>query len=634
MCGFVGYYEFKRSSAVDDFAVIARMSDKIEQRGPDSYGYWADHNEPLVFGHRRLAIVDLSAAGHQPMQSSSTRYMINYNGELYNTPEVRSELEALGIQFKGHSDTEVLLEACAFWGVETALSKVNGMFAFALWDKQDKRLFLARDRLGIKPLYWGFNNDVLFFGSQLTAFSGHPDWQPQLDREALVPYFRFNYIPAPQTIYKEMFKLKPGCVVTIDSQRQVREQSYWKLTTHVNSHEQPVDITQDDIESLLSDSVKRRMMADVPLGAFLSGGIDSSLIVALMQSQSSKRIKTFTIGFHEPEFNEATHAKAVASHLGTDHNELYLSMNQAADLVPSIQQWYGEPFADSSQIPTYLVSQLAKQQVTVSLSGDGGDELFAGYNRYRLAQKMARPMTVIPRFLRRGGAGLMTAIPESAWDRIGRLSAKLPSQLGNKIYKFAHVFKGDLDDLYQSLVSLWQQPEQLVLGQNGHYQWPDVSSIENLVSRMQAIDGLTYLPDDILTKVDRASMACSLEARVPLLDHRVVEMAYSMPLARKIQDGKTKWPLREILYKHVPQKIMERPKMGFGVPIGAWLRQGLRDWAEDLLNPIAMDQAGILDTQQVQRCWQQHLNGTANWQYALWGVLMFQDWQRHNGIGL
>ena len=630
MCGFVGYYSFNAFGLTNCHAIVAKMAAKIKNRGPDSYGCWHDQQASFVVGHQRLAIVDLSAKGHQPMMSQSCRYVISYNGEIYNTADITQELQSNGIQLKSHSDTEVLLEACAIWGVEKTISKLNGMFAFALWDIQEKQLYLVRDRMGIKPLYWGFNNDILFFGSQLNAFGGHPQWKPELNRAALSNYFSYSYVPAPQSIYNNIFKLKPGHFVVIDRHRNVRMHQYWDLKQAIKTEQQKIIITQDDIIELLSDSVKRRMVADVPLGAFLSGGIDSSTVVALMQAQSTNRINTFSIGFHEKQYDEALYAKAVAEHLGTEHHELYVSMNDAAAIVPEISNYYDEPFADSSQLPTYMVSKLAKQYVTVSLSGDGGDELFAGYNRYWAANKMLKPISCVPFFMRRFIAGAITSVPEKSWESIAGIIPNAPRGLGNKAHKFAKILKASSSAFYQSLVTTDAGSEPWVLGQTPSFIDVDMADIECFITRMQAMDSVTYLPDDILTKVDRASMACSLEARVPLLDHRLVEMAFSMPLSQKIYKGQTKYPLREVLYRYVPKKIMDRPKMGFGVPIGQWLCGSLREWAEELIDPIKMKQNGILNVEKVQEYWKQHLSGQLNHQYELWNVLMFQAWQQQS----
>ena len=648
MCGLVGFWDFKANTSKTELLGIGqKMGKAIAHRGPDSEGAWCDETLGLSFSHLRLAIVDLSEAGHQPMVSRSGGSVIVYNGEIYNAPELREALSLEGCRFRGHSDTEVILEACERWGVIAACQKLIGMFAFAFWDKGTQQLFLARDRLGIKPLYWGFNQGILFFGSQLKSFKGHPGFKPEIDKEALTAYFRFNYVPTPLSIFKNIQKLSPGSILSIDRTQKTQECRFWDLQdviTHAKENRLKASRSDgalvEECHILLRDAVKRRMVADVPLGAFLSGGIDSSTVVALMQTQSDRPIKTFTIGFHEAGYDEAKHAAAVAKHLGTEHHELYLASSEAQAIIPDIPNWCDEPFADVSQIPTYLVSRLARQQVTVSLSGDGGDELFAGYNRYFLGQKLWPLMKILPFWLRSLSAQTIRQLSPKQWVSFSKiLPEKFRSPLiGDKIHKLAGVLGAfNTQSFYKCLVSFWEEPAHLVLGGNEPvlYPWNLESTFghsNDFVESMQMMDTLTYLPDDILTKVDRASMAVSLEARVPLLDHRVVEFAYGLPMDAKIRNGQGKWLLRQVLNKYVPNSLVDRPKMGFGVPIDQWLRGPLREWADGLLSVQRLESEGILNPEPIHQRWREHLSGQRNWQYALWGVLMFQAWQERWGL--
>lgn len=644
MCGLVGFWNFKADTSKTELLAISQeMGKAISHRGPDSEGAWCEETIGLSFSHLRLAIVDLSEAGHQPMVSRSNGSVIVYNGEIYNAPELREALSLEGCHFRGHSDTEVILEACERWGVEAACQKLIGMFAFAFWDKRTQQLFLARDRLGIKPMYWGFNQGILFFGSQLKSFKGHPHFKPEIDKEALTAYFRFNYVPAPLSIFKNIQKLSPGSILSIDRNQKTHEFRFWDLQDVITSTKEnrlkafPSDsAVVEKCDILLRDAVKRRMVADVPLGAFLSGGIDSSTVVALMQAQSDRPIKTFTIGFHEARYDEAKHAAAVAKHLGTEHHELYLASSEAQAIIPDIPNWCDEPFADVSQIPTYLVSQLARRHVTVSLSGDGGDELFAGYNRYFFWQRIK----MLPYWLRYLSAQGIRQFSPNRWDSIAKILPKRfrPRLVGDKAHKLADILPvSNAWIFYKNLVSFWGEPANLVLGGNEPilYPWDREFASEysnDFVNSMQMMDTLTYLPDDILTKVDRASMAVSLEARVPLLDHRVVEFAYGLPMNVKIRNGQGKWLLRQVLNKYVPDHLIDRPKMGFGVPIDQWLRGPLREWAENLLSLQRLESEGILNPEPIRQRWREHLSGQRNWQYSLWGGLMFQAWQERWGL--
>lgn len=648
MCGLTGFWDQNLTlgcSQENLNVLVQAMADQIDHRGPDSSGVWCDEKTGIALGHRRLSIVDLSPAGHQPMISPSSRMMLAYNGEIYNTAELREALCQAGEQFRGHSDTEVILRACEIWGIENTCKKLIGMFAFALWDSKENCLYLVRDRLGIKPLYWGFQNRVLFFGSQIKSFIPNPAWKPELDTNALASYFRFNYVPAPISIFKNIHKLSPGTILKIDAKGQIQENRFWDFQQVVESGIANRQSSQTDaeaiekLETLLKDAVKRRMVADVPLGAFLSGGIDSSTVVALMQAQSSRPIKTFSIGFHEPGYNEAEYAKRVAKHLGTEHYECYLEPQEVFDIIPKIPTWFDEPFADVSQIPTYLVSKMARDQVIVSLSGDGGDELFAGYTRYFQGERAWALMNILPIWLKSMFASSIRRVKPGTWDKIAKTipSKVRPAQFSEKLYKLSEVLSiKQPADFYKRLVSQWHNPEALVSQSKEQiiFPWQGLKRdhLANIVEYMQVMDTLSYLPDDILTKVDRASMAVGLEARVPLLDHRVVEFAWRLPMDKKIRNNQGKWLLRQVLYKYVPKELIERPKMGFGVPIDRWLRKELRPWAEELLFDAGLKSEGILNTSLIHQRWTEHLAETRNWQYPLWGVLMFLSWKKTWGF--
>jgi asparagine synthase (glutamine-hydrolysing) len=638
MCGFTGFLDrsdLEHRDAVN--GVLKHMAQAIESRGPDAFGAWADPEAGIALAHRRLAIVDLSPAGAQPMVALSGRYVLAFNGEIYNHLKLRAELD--GVVWRGHSDTETLLAGFEALGVDATLQRANGMFSFALWDREQRVLTLGRDRLGEKPLYYGWQGQgakaVFLFGSEVSALRRHPAFAAPINRDALALYMRHNCIGGEHSIYQGIHKLLPGHLLTLAyGQTEHRVWAWWSAAEvaqrgvaqpFAGSPEQAVDA----LEALLSKAVGQQMVADVPLGAFLSGGVDSSTVVALMQAQSSRPVKTFSIGFHEAGYNEAEHAKAVAKHLGTKHTELYVSAQQALDVIPKLPTLYAEPFADSSQIPTYLVSQLARQDVKVSLSGDAGDELFCGYNRYQMTARLWGNLQRVPKPLRRLAAAAITAVPPTRWDSLGRF---LPvARLGDKLHKGAALLgHTTVAEFYRGMVSHWAEADALVLG--GHELASVLTSSQptfqglNEVERMMALDMLSYLPDDILVKVDRAAMGVSLETRVPMLDHRVVEFAWSLPLNYKLRGGVTKWPLRKVLYRHVPRELIERPKMGFGVPIDHWLRGPLRDWAENLLSESRLRQEGLLNPVPIRHKWAEHLSGQRNWQHHLWGVLMFQAW--------
>lgn len=640
---------------------VRRMARAIANRGPDDEGVWCDTEAGVFLAHRRLSILDLSPAGHQPMISACRRYVVVFNGEIYNHRALRAELEAaLGLSrdaaaayWRGHSDTEVLLAAIVRWGLIETLRRAIGMFALALWDRESKRLQLARDRVGEKPLYYSYAGGCLRFASELKALHADPDWRPPIDRDALALYMRHAYVPAPHTIYRETFKVLPATVLSFRMGADAPEhQCYWSAWDVASRGRAAaaggtgaaagLDFTRaaDELEALLGDAIGLQMVADVPLGAFLSGGIDSSTVVALMQARSPSAVRTFTIGFEEDGYDEAEHAKAVARHLGTEHTELYVSAAQALAVVDRLPQIFDEPFGDCSQIPTFLVAQMARRHVSVSLSGDAGDELFGGYSRYFMARDIWDRVGGWPSGIRRALASLLEALPPQRWNRLMRaMSLVLPARYryanaGDKLHKLAAMLDAkSMREVYRRLVSLWDAPGLLVPGS----QEPDGplrdarpwKELGDPTHAMMYLDLLTYLPDDILVKVDRAAMAVGLETRVPLLDHRVIEFAWRLPVAMKVQGGLGKLLLREVLYRHVPRALVERPKMGFGVPLDTWLRGPLRAWADALLDESRLRAQGFLDPATVREKWVEHLSGRRNWQYALWNVLMFQAWYAH-----
>ena len=640
MCGIAGFLELKRRFGPDELrAITSRMADSLSHRGPDDQGVWIDPEAGMALGHTRLAIIDLSPAGAQPMVSRCGRFVLSYNGEVYNAPELRAELEEAGRAFRGHSDTEVMVEGFAMWGVRPTIERLIGMFAFAAWDRSNRTLTLARDRLGIKPLYWGHVGGSLVFASELKALRRVPGWQGEINRDALAAFLRYGYVPTPKCIYRGINKLAPGTLLECGEDGKIKHTAYWSLSEVAARGQATLldiadDAAQELLESLLTDAVRRRMVADVPLGMFLSGGIDSSTVAALMQANSGQPIRSFSIGFREEAYDEASHAREVAAHLGTEHTELYVTPAEAQAVIPRLPQIYDEPFADSSQIPTFLISEMTRRHVTVALSGDGGDEVFAGYNRYGQALALARTARLLPRTVRAALGGAITAIPPGVWDRIflGLPKRMRPRLAGEKMHKFAAVLPKDALGFYQALVTQGDDAELLV---NGLGESDGGSCIADLreqfaddMSWMQYLDTLTYLPDDILTKVDRASMSVSLEVRVPLLDHRVVELSWRLPQRFKLRGGTGKWLLRQIAYKFVPKQVLERPKMGFAVPIDHWLKGPLKDWAGDLLNPSALERDGLLRSAPIARAWAEHQSGTRNRQHFLWNVLMFEAWRR------
>ena len=642
MCGIVGCLAAPNLAAEVMKARAHTMADPIAHRGPDSWGDWVDAEAGIVLAHRRLAIVDLTEAGHQPMVSPSGRFVISYNGEVYNHGDLRAELAEAGTApaWRGHSDTETLLAGFEAWGVAPTIRRAVGMFAIALWDRQDRTLTLIRDRLGEKPLHYGWQGTgearAFLFGSELKGLAAHPSFEGRIRRDVLPEFLRHGHVGEDRAIYEGIAKVRPGEMVTLSLDRPEPQRClYWSGAGIAAGRGQGApDDAVDALETLLSDAVGRQMMSDVPLGAFLSGGIDSSMIVALMQRQSSRPVKTFSIGFHETRYNEAEHAKAVARHLKTDHTELYVGEAELLGVVPDLPAIHDEPFADSSQIPTFLVAKLARQHVTVALSGDGGDELFAGYDRYGHGAALMARAGRLPLPVRRMVAGLLRALPLQVTDTV--LEPLLPTPQGKepngqRLRRLADYLRSaSLEDLHRKLVSVWRFPEAAVPGANPPTTMldADIPSRGSLsqIERMMQLDMLTYLPDDILTKVDRATMAVSLESRAPFLDHRVVEFAWSLPSELKWRAGTSKWALRQVLYRHVPKELVERPKMGFEVPIGLWLRGPLRDWAEALLDEDRLRREGWFDPGVIRRHWSEHLSGRCNWGRQLWCVLMFQAW--------
>lgn len=644
MCGITGFFEpGGQFSAEAAPGYLQAMTGAIAHRGPDDEGFWWDAECGIALGHRRLAILDLSPAGHQPMASRAGRYVLVYNGEVYNHLELRA---ALGGDWRGGSDTETLLAGFECWGVEATLRRMVGMFALAVWDRSTRELLLARDRFGEKPLYYGWQGGTLLFASELHAIRRHPHFSARIHPDAVSQLLRYGTVPAPLSIWQDIHKLPPGHWVRFGAQAQAATPTaFWSLgAVMVQAQDAPAAGSDadpagmlDQLQMLLLRSVRQQMLADVPLGALLSGGVDSSLIVALAQAQSTRPMRTFTIGFGEAGFDESPHARAVARHLGTEHTELQVTAADALALIPRLSQIYDEPFADSSQLPTCLVMQLARQHVTVALSGDGGDELFGGYNRYTLAMVAWQRAAWLPLPLRRSLGRLLCGIAPQTLDRLSGVFPGLPPQLGLKLHKLGGRLQHcrSVDDFYAALLVEWAVPPsavpsrwQSVLDQPG--QWP---ALQDPVSRMMCMDALTYMPDDILVKVDRAAMAVSLETRAPFLDHRLAEFAATMPRSLKIRGGVGKWPLRQILYRYVPPSLIERPKQGFAIPLDRWLRHELREWASDLLNPATLQRQGHLAPGVIQQVWQEHLSGQRDHGAKLWSVLMFQNWLQQTAQG-
>jgi asparagine synthase (glutamine-hydrolysing) len=645
MCGINGFLTFSYLDNLDFQNILIESTNTLSHRGPDSSGIWFNKDSGIYVGHRRLSIVDLTPSGSQPMVSNNEELIICLNGEIYNHLDLREELnKVVSIKWKGSSDTETLINCFETWGIESTLRKTEGMFALALWNKRSNELTLARDRFGEKPLFYGWQNDTFFFSSELKSIKFNPLFKTEINRNSLGLFVKYAYIPTPHCIYKDIYKLTPGSFITVSLEsRKCPQTFYWSSlasmkenyeSSNHGSREQAVE----DLNVILSNAVKKQMMSDVPFGAFLSGGVDSSLIVAIMQSLSEKPIKTYTIGFEEDSYNEANHAKRVAEHLGTDHTELYVTEKDSLDVIPQLPSFYDEPFADSSQIPTYLVSKLASESVTVSLSGDAADELFGGYNRYLLAHILWKKISFLPFSLRLIFSKLITSVKPYTYNflfKILSFGTFKQQNIGDKIHKAMSIWpSSNYMELYDRIVSSWYNPSSIVIGTKDFDSLQETSPNQiskfDPISKMMAMDLITYLPDDILCKVDRAAMATSLETRVPFLDRSVMQFAWSLPLNYKIFGNKSKWVLRKVLYKYVPKKLIERPKMGFGVPIDIWLRGELRDWAEKLLNEDRLLQEGFFNPGPIRKKWEEHLSGKRNWQHQLWVILMFQSWLEQN----
>ena len=653
MCGICGIIDLTGGSrAASLTTTVEAMATRLTHRGPDSHGTWHDSETGVAFGHRRLAIIDLSETGHQPMTSRDGRYVLCYNGEIYNYQELKHDLQDEGCVFVGESDTEVVLEACSHWGPAATLQRLNGMFAYGLWDRDTKVLHLARDRLGEKPLYYGWVGKIFLFGSDLDALAAHPAFRPALDTESLAQYLRYCYVPAPRTIYTGIYKLPPARSVAITASEAGAlppPALYWRADQiAVEGQQSPFEgdviSATDVLDELLGDAVKRRMVSDVPVGALLSGGIDSSTVVALMQKHNSRPVNTYSIGYEEAGYDESQSARLVAEHLGTRHTGVMISSKDAVEVIPELPNLYHEPFADSSQIPTYLLSKLARSEVTVSLSGDGGDELFGGYNRHYWVPAVHRLMSRTPRVLHRGLASGLRGLSPATWDRLFRMVRWLhPARWairtpGDKFHKLADLMESpSVVEAYRRLSSSWQSPADVVRGISaastnlpGDGGCPELADHAH---RLMYMDLTTYLPDDLLVKVDRASMGVSLEVRPPLLDHRVVEFAWRLPLSMKIRDRQGKFLLRQLLYRYVPRGLVDRPKMGFAVLMDRWLRGPLRDWASDLLSPDLLSRQRVLNPDLITQTWREHLSGRRNWHSQLWTVLMFQCWlQTHPSL--
>ena len=645
MCGITGFLATSSESATDPNQLVCQMANQLAHRGPDDLGVWIDRRASVALGHRRLSILDLSPEGRQPMESRSGRYVIVFNGEIYNFGDLREELEAIGHAFRGHSDTEVVLAALDQWGIEDSLTRFNGMFAFGIWDRKEQELHLVRDRLGEKPLYYGWAGKTFLFASELKALTVHPDFHGEIDRNALALYLRYSCIPAPYTIYQGIRKLPPAARLTVrasDAGNLQEPVPYWSANEALargiqdpfpGSDEEAID----SLDELLRDAVKIRMISDVPLGAFLSGGVDSSTIVALMQAQSERPVKTFSIGFYENAYDEAKYAAAVAHHLGAEHTEFYVSPEDIIPTIPLLPEIYDEPFSDSSQVPTYLVSRLTRNHVTVSLSGDGGDEIFGGYKRYFLWGRVWDKARLIPPLGRKGISRILRSLRPEEWNYFERVACFLGGNreheglLGDRAHRLAEILSAkDSFSRYKSIVSVCDSPNDIV--REGGEPRSSLRTVcqEAVISefgqQMMLFDSVSYLPDDILAKVDRASMAVSLEARAPFLDHRIFEFAARLPFVMKVRKSQGKWILRRVEERYLPKELVERPKKGFSLPIGEWLRSSLREWAEGLLNERRLKSEGYFHVDAVRQLWKQHISKRRDVQHHVWAILMFQAW--------
>jgi asparagine synthase (glutamine-hydrolysing) len=649
MCGITGIIKNQISNNLNLEYQIKKMSSSLEHRGPDNFGYWLDNINGVALGHQRLSVIDLSNAGNQPMQFLKGRFVLCFNGEIYNHLEIRKEIDSFNkeiTKWNSSSDTETLLKAFEIWGVKKTLSICSGMFSFALWDKKRKTLILGRDRFGEKPLYYGWVNKDFVFASELKAIKTIVNFNNPICKEALYAYLKFNYVPSPLSIYKNLYKLEPGSFVEIDQSTdkfsKINLEHFWSLENMIKNCQNNEFINETEgiieLEKRLTKSVKSQMLSDVPLGAFLSGGVDSSLIVSLMQKENFKAINTFTVGFQDREFDESKKAKAIASHLGTNHNEIFVNEKESLETIPILPKIYDEPFADSSQIPTYLICRAAKQKVTVALSGDGGDEIFGGYNRYNWCPKIWNKVSWLPLIFRNSFSNLTLKVPEKTYDVIFN---RIINRSGYKIHKISNSLNGSksLDDFMDNMTLVWKNPESLLMN---FHEKKDTNNVliekkkrnslkfKEPVSRMMYLDSINYLQDDILCKLDRASMFNSLETRVPFLDEKVVELAWKMPLKTKIKSGLGKWPLRKILSNYVPEDLIDKPKVGFSIPLGKWLRGPLKDWADSLLDENRLNTEGNFSGAIIKKIWNDHLLEKQDHSNCLWGILMFQAWFEKN----
>ena len=639
MCGFVGFWDLKKKCRSKEITeIIKDMRGPIISRGPDDKGSWFDKKNHLILGHQRLSIIDTSQLGHQPMISRNSRFVISYNGEIYNFLDIKNELMNNGVTFKGSCDTEVLIEAISYWGIETTLKKVAGMFAFALWDIKNKKLFLARDRVGIKPLYWSLQNNIFYFGSQSKSFLANKKWKKIIDEKSLSNYFQFGYIPHPHSIYKDTYQLEPGHYLIVNSKGYCKKKSYWNLKKIVNEDKnigQNIDDVKDELKNILKKVVSQHMVSDVPLGCFLSGGIDSSTIALIMQSISKeKSIKTYSVGYADKTlFDESYYAKQVAKILETEHLNVKVNSSDILQNITKILNEYDEPFADSSQLPTYLLSKVMKRNVTVCLSGDGGDELFGGYNRYLFAKKIKKTFSLLPYSSRKILSKIILSFQPNKIDNFfSFFGSKIYKKFNSdRIHKFADILKiKNFNEVYNHLISFFPENElplnKEFLKGNNKFNF-DIDG-PDFVKKMQVFDTLFYLPNDILTKVDRASMAHSLEVRVPFLDHRVIEYAFKLPTSMKIENNQTKVLLRDILYEKIPKKIINRPKMGFAVPLVDWLRGPLKEWAHDLIYQNETND-GVIDIKAIKKLFDEHISMKRNWQNKIWTILVYLNWKKN-----